>query len=226
MRCGLVVLTVALGFLTACSREHDPVEEQVVRPNMIMDFGFLYAKNCAGCHGKDGKGGVAIALADPVYLAIADDATIQRVTANGIHGTSMPAFAQHAGGMLTDDQINVVAKGIRAQWAKPGAVSGDPPPYEPKTPGDAKRGAAVYDMYCASCHGAGGRGGSKASSIVDPAYLSMVSDQNLRTTVIAGRPEMGAPDWRGNMAGKPMSPEEVSDVVAWLASQRPQGGSR
>jgi hypothetical protein len=54
----------------------------------------------------------------------------------------------------------------------------------------------------------------------------MVSDQNLRTTVIAGRPEMGAPDWRGNVAGKPMSPEDVSDVVAWLVSQRPQGGSR
>jgi cytochrome c oxidase cbb3-type subunit 3 len=223
---GVVLLTVAFAFLTACSRDHDPIEEQVVRPNMIMDFGFLYAKNCAGCHGKDGKGGVAIALADPVYLAIADDAIIQRVTANGIHGTSMPAFAQHAGGMLTDDQVSVIAKGIRAQWAKPDAVHGDPPPYEAKTPGDAKRGEAVYEMYCSSCHGAGGRGGSKGSSIVDPAYLSMVSDQNLRTTVIAGRPEIGAPDWRGNLAGKAMSPEDVSDVVAWLASQRPQGGSR
>jgi cytochrome c oxidase cbb3-type subunit 3 len=44
--------------------------------------------------------------------------------------------------------------------------------------------------------------------------------------VIAGRPDMGAPDWRGNAAGKAMSPEDVSDVVAWLAAQRPQGGSR
>ncbi len=61
-RSGVVLLAVALAFLTACSRDRDPVEEAVVRPNMIMDFGFLYAKNCAGCHGKDGKGGVAIAL--------------------------------------------------------------------------------------------------------------------------------------------------------------------
>ena len=134
----------------------------------------------------------------------------------------MPAFAQRAGGMLTDDQINVVAKGIRAHWAKPDArAAAIPRPTNRKTPGDAKRGAAVYDMYCSSCHGADGRGGSKASSIVDPAYLSLVSDQNLRTTVIAGRPEMGAPDWRGNVPGKPMSPEDVSDVVAWLAAQRP-----
>lgn len=226
----MALFTVALGFLTACSRDRDPVEEPVVRPNMILDFAYLYSMNCAGCHGKDGKGGVAIALADPVYLAIAGDDAIQRITANGVHGTLMPAFAQSAGGSLTDAQIGVIVRGIRT-WSKPDAVHDTPPPYVAANPGNAKLGAEVYNTYCASCHGAGGRGGSKASSIVDPAYLSMVSDQNLRTTVIAGRPEMGAPDWRGDVQGKPMSPEEVSDVVAWLASQRQpsqqaQGGSR
>ena len=30
----------------------------------------------------------------------------------------------------------------------------------------------------------------------------------------------GAPDWRGYVPGRPMSDQEVSDVVAWLASQR------
>ena len=55
----------------------------------------LYGQNCAGCHGEDGKGGAAIALADPVYLAIADDAILRRATAGGIPGTSMPAFAQN-----------------------------------------------------------------------------------------------------------------------------------
>jgi cytochrome c oxidase cbb3-type subunit 3 len=49
-----------------------------------------------------------------------------------------------------------------------------------------------------------------------------VSDQGLRTIVITGRPELGAPDWRGNAPGKPMSDQEVTDVVAWLASQRAQ----
>jgi hypothetical protein len=40
--------------------------------------------------------------------------------------------------------------------------------------------------------------------------------------VIAGRPELGAPDWRGNIPGKPMSEQEIGDVVAWLESQRVQ----
>jgi len=37
-----------------------------------------------------------------------------------------------------------------------------------------------------------------------------------------GRPEFGAPDWRGNVRGKPMSDQEVTDVVTWLASRRVQ----
>jgi hypothetical protein len=49
-----------------------------------------------------------------------------------------------------------------------------------------------------------------------------VSDQQLRTIVIAGRPELGAPDWRGDVEGRPMSAQEITDVVAWLSSQRPQ----
>ncbi|MGD0301858.1 MAG: cytochrome c, partial [Bryobacteraceae bacterium] len=76
--------------------------------------------------------------------------------------------------------------------------------------------------YCSSCHGADGRGSKRASSIVNASYLALVSDQNLRTTVIVGKPELGAPDWRGDLPDRPMSPEDVSDVVAWLSAQRPQ----
>ena len=198
-------------------------DSQPIPPTKVLDFSFLYAKNCAGCHGPDGKGGAAIGLGDAVYLAIADDAAIRRVTANGVPGTAMPAFAQHSGGMLTGEQINVIIAGIRARWAKPDALrDAHPPPYAAQRPGDPKHGSAVYNVYCSSCHGADGRGGKRASSIVDGSYLGLVSDQNLRTNVIVGRPEMGAPDWRGDLPGKPMSSEDVSDVVAWLAAQRPQ----
>jgi cytochrome c oxidase cbb3-type subunit III len=215
------ILAVALLATMACGRR-PPVDSAVLPPSGIMDFNLLYARNCAGCHGANGKGSAAIGLSDPVYLAIADDATIRRVTANGVPGTTMPAFAQHSGGMLTDDQVQAIIGGIRTHWAKPDALRGtNAPPYQAQGPGDPKRGADVYGIYCSSCHGAEGRGG-RASSIVDGAYLELVSDQNLRTTVIVGRPELGAPDWRGNLPGKPMSPNDVSDVVAWLSAQRPQ----
>ena len=230
-----IFLAAALAVTTAC-KDRKPVDPEVIAPNKITDFSVLYARNCAGCHGADGKGGAAIALGDPVYLAIADDSAIRRVTAAGVTGTSMPAFAQHSGGMLTDDQIDVILRGIRNRWAKPDALRGsDAPPYAAQNPGDPKRGASAYGVYCSSCHGADGHGGKRGSSIVDGSFLALVSDQYLRTIVIAGRPELGDPDWRGDVPGKPMSPDDVSDVVAWLAAQRPQpfsnalqlrGGSR
>jgi cytochrome c oxidase cbb3-type subunit III len=190
-------------------------------PSEIADFNVLYGQNCAGCHGAEGKGGAAIALDDPVYLAIADDAVVRGAAAKGIPGTSMPAFAQSAGGMLTEKQIEVIVSGIRERWVKPDILAGaNPPPYSSSESGDASRGSLIYVQYCSSCHGAGGRGGQKASSIVDGSFLALLDDQELRTIVIVGRPELGAPDWRDDVPGKPMSPQDVSDVVAWLASQR------
>jgi mono/diheme cytochrome c family protein len=211
---------------SACGPHEAPgqaaANSEPIAPAKILDFTLLYGRNCAGCHGENGNGGAAIGLADPVYLAIADDAAIARVTADGVPGTAMPAFAQRSGGMLTDDQISAIVRGIRSQWAKPDALRGaQPPPYAASQMGDTQRGAAVYGMFCSSCHGADGTGGVRAGSIVNVAYLNLVSDQGLRTTVIAGRPDLGAPDWRGNLSGRPMSPQDVSDVVAWLAAQRP-----
>ena len=133
----------------------------------------------------------------------------------------MPAFAESAGGLLTDKQIDVIVEQIRSRWGKPGILDGaNPPAYAAKSAGDPERGQAAYKTYCESCHGSDGRGGPKGSAITDDSFLALVSDQGLRTIVIAGRPELGAPDWRGNVRGKPMSDQEVTDVVAWLASRR------
>lgn len=221
----LLVLAIFTGLLcAACS--HSPgrpvAGSEVIPPDQIMGFDRLYARNCAGCHGPSGKGGAAIPLSDPVFLAIADDAAIRRTAANGVPGTPMPAFAQSAGGMLTDQQIDAIVGGIRS-WAQPDLLRGEIlPPYTTRVPGERRHGAVVYATYCSACHGPDGRGGNKASSIVNDSYLALISDQDLRTVVIVGRPELGAPDWRNNVPGKPMSPQEVTDVVAWLAGQRPR----
>jgi mono/diheme cytochrome c family protein len=211
--------------LSGCGAPHgQPTKDsEVLAPNEVLEFGTLYAQNCAGCHGAEGRGGAAIALADPVYLAIADDAVIRKVIANGVRGTSMPAFAESAGGMLTDKQIDVITSEMRSRWSRQGILNGvNPPSYAPKSTGDAQRGEVAYKTYCESCHGPGGRGGPKGSAIADDSFLALVSDQGLRTIVITGRPELGAPDWRGNVSGKPMSDQEVTDVVAWLGSRRTQ----
>jgi cytochrome c oxidase cbb3-type subunit III len=218
----LAILAVAVCVACSSSSGRPAQDSAAIPPDQIVNFGVLYAQNCAGCHGVEGSGGAAMSLANPTFLAIADDNVIRRIAANGVPGTPMPAFAQSAGGMLTDKQIDALVRGIRS-WAKPDGLGGSTaPPYAAQSPGDAQRGADAYRTYCSSCHGADGRGGSKASSIVDGSYLALVSDQQLRTIVIAGRPELDAPDWRGDIEGRPMSPQDITDVVAWLSSQRPK----
>ena len=217
--------TLGLMLFSGCGSPHGQPRQGAdsPAPNEVLDFRTLYSENCAGCHGAEGRGGAAIALADPVYLAIADDAAIRKVIANGVRGTAMPAFAESASGMLNDKQIDVIKNEIRSRWSQRGILdAANAPSYAPKSAGDAQRGEVAYKTYCESCHGPGGHGGQKGSSIADDSFLALVSDQGLRTIVIAGRPELGAPDWRGNVSGKPMSEQEVTDVVAWLGSRRSQ----
>jgi cytochrome c oxidase cbb3-type subunit III len=219
------VIFLSFILLSACSNPHgQPANDsEPVAPNQLLEFGTLYAQNCAGCHGAEGRGGASIALANPVYLAIVDEAAMRKVIADGVHGTSMPAFAQAAGGMLTEQQIDVIANGILSLKGQKDVLGGaNPPSYVAKSAGDAKRGELVYGSFCSSCHGPDGKGTPKGSAITNDSFLALVSDQGLRTIVITGRPELGAPDWRGNIPGKPMTDQEITDVVAWLASRRVQ----
>jgi len=223
-RLGRAALILAGAFAAGCERmPGKPGPGSVeIRPDKIRDFALLYSENCAACHGRNGQGsGAAIGLANPVYLAIADDAVLSRTTAQGVARSLMPAFARSAGGELTDEQVAILVAGIRA-WARPDALGGATPPPYAGPAGDPTRGAAVFASVCASCHGAGGAGGPKAGSLVDGSFLGLVSDQALRTTVIAGRPDLGHPDWRGEASSTPLTDQQVSDVVAWLASQRPE----
>ena len=220
----LLLLGMAMA-LAGCERGRAPGQPsekgEVADPRVVVDFATLYASNCAGCHGVQGEGGASIGLASRGYLAIAPDAAIREAISRGRPRTAMPAFARSAGGLLSDAQVDALVKGIRA-WA-PAELTADPdaPPYLATSRGNPSRGERVFREQCGSCHGPDGRGKGGTGSIVDGAFLDLVTDQSLRTTIIAGREDLGSPGWRG-VIGKPLTAEGVSDTVAWLAAQRQQ----
>jgi cytochrome c oxidase cbb3-type subunit 3/ubiquinol-cytochrome c reductase cytochrome c subunit len=200
----------------------------VSRPEEVLDFPTLYKANCAACHGENGRDGAAISLANPVYLVVAGEDNLRQITGNGVSGKLMPPFARSAGGMLTDQQIGVLAHGMMQQWSRPGLLAGvSIPQYRSTLVGDSARGQQAFGIFCARCHGAAGEGSTgdaksktgKIGSIVDGAYLALISDQGLRSIVIAGRPDEGMPDWRTD-AAQPMTDQQITDVIAWLASKR------
>ena len=239
---------VALSLLMGCKGRlpGQPTEAERWRaPADVADFNQLYSQNCAGCHGVGGTLGAARSLNDPLYQSFVTDDALRQVISQGRAGTNMPAFSQQAGGSLTDRQIELLISGMQAQWSRPDDLKGvEIPPYSASGTAssnhtatadanagsanasraeDILRGPGVFQTYCARCHGPNGAGGS-AGSIIDPNFLNLVSDQGLRTTVVAGRSDLGKPDWRSDLPGQPMSPQEIDAVVAWLASLRQTAG--
>jgi mono/diheme cytochrome c family protein len=190
-------------------------EQPVVRPDQIVSFDRLYGENCSACHGSNGQGGPALDLNNPALQQLLDDETLRHAIHDGVAGTLMPAFGESAGGMLTDAQVDALMKGIRARWATAGTVRPSQMPTEMTTlTGNAARGQEIYQTDCSSCH----RGARQ--QVTDPTYLALVSDPALRTILIAGRPDVGHPGWQTVAQGHAASDQELTDVVAYLASLR------
>jgi len=108
----------------------------------------IFAANCAGCHGADGRGGEHapnIATAPEVqHLA---DRDLAGIIHNGISGAGMPAFSS-----LKPQQITDVVAWLRILQGRGDIV---------KLPGDPNRGEALFygKARCSECHMVNGKGG-------------------------------------------------------------------
>lgn len=228
-------LAFCAAMMTCAGCSHTPGYPQpgadVSPPDTQLNFQALYKQNCAGCHGENGRDGAALRLNNPAYLAIAGAENIRVATAHGVRDTLMPGFARSAGGMLTDQQIDALVQGMLGTWARRSEFAAvNLPPYSSSSPANPADGQKAYTLACARCHGADGQGvnnpsqkGTSPHSIVDPSYLALVNDQSLRSLVIAGHPQKETPDWRSYIAGyvaRPLSAQEISDIVAWIAGHR------
>ena len=201
---------------TGCHRRMGEPNEQdeVMRPENVVSFVRLYNQNCSACHGENGSGGPALDLSNPTYQALVDDTSLRRWITSGMPGTEMPAFGESAGGFLTSQQIDALIIGMRLRWAPKNSSETNMPSYLGKIEGNPDHGGAIFQGNCVSCHEQG------KQKITDSSYLALVSDQSLRTIVIAGRPDLGQPDWRQVNATQPLTDQDVSDVVAYLHSLR------
>jgi mono/diheme cytochrome c family protein len=207
-----ILLLVTLG----CERKIGPPndQEELMRPENVASFDRLYKQNCSSCHGESGSGGPALDLANPKYQALVDDASLKRWITSGMPGTQMPAFGEAAGGFLTSQQVDVLVAGMRARSDHKEQGAADMTPYSSSTVGNVEHGQDIFRLSCSSCHQQG------QQKITDASYLALVSDQSLRTIVIAGRPDLGHPDWKQVRPGQPLTDQDVSDVIAYLHSLR------
>lgn len=116
----------------------------------------LYRLNCGVCHGMEGKSGRGARLAVRDHRHGNSDAALFRVIQNGVPGTEMPGL------WMDEDSIWKILLHVRTFEVDAGEACAP-------SPGDAKRGAALYrDKACQACHmtfGEGGRLGPDLSHV-------------------------------------------------------------
>jgi len=209
--------------------------QRPVPAEQSLSFEVIYARNCAGCHGANGRLGPAPPLNDPLFVAIVPDNVLRSVIRDGRPGTLMPAFAQEKGGTLTAAQVQSLAGGIKSRWRPARSASGDLPPYSVPTKAKQsnstvaiQRRAAAFARACAVCHGTKGQGDS-AGAISDPAFLALISNQALRRVIITGRPDLGMPNYAQSDGRrddfKPLTSAEIDDLVAFMRHAGKQGAA-
>jgi cytochrome c oxidase cbb3-type subunit III len=108
----------------------------------------IFASNCAGCHGADGRGGEhAPNIATAPEVQRLQDRDLAGILTHGIAGAGMPAFPS-----LKPQEIAEVVAYLRVLQGRGDVV---------KLPGDPHRGETLFfgKAQCSECHMVNGRGG-------------------------------------------------------------------
>lgn len=126
--------------------------------------------------------------------------------------------------------VSILATGLFACGGSSGGGSVQMAAFNPgRTPVELQRGAVLYGSYCASCHGALGKGQGLGPPLLDTLFLpERISDAQMTSAVLLGSPQR---HW--NYGAMPpvtrVEPAEVPLVVAyvrWLQSGYHAGGTR
>ena len=121
----------------------------------------VFVRNCAGCHGREGRGDgpAAVALVPaPRNLSTArfSDRRLSESLWNGVRGSSMPAWND----LATGDHRGLVAY--------LGTIASSEPPPELKAE-ERATARTLFAQQCAVCHGPEGRGDGPSSAILAPS---------------------------------------------------------
>lgn len=168
----------------------------------------LYARFCALCHGESGEGYAAdnaTRLAGQELLRTATDELLRTAIARGRLDTAMAAYGREHGGPLEPAQIDALVAFLRTwQLGPPIEVGGA------SVGGDPERGARLWSVRCAGCHGTLGEGAS-AQSLSAATFLSTASDGFLRYAIVHGREGTPMPAF-----GDELEAAQIEDLVAFL----------
>jgi cytochrome c oxidase cbb3-type subunit I/II len=173
----------------------------------------VFAANCAGCHGVDGRGRTEGGLTlRPVAFDLADfripPKQVWRALVQGIPGTAMPAWND-----LPNSQLRAVAGYVLALAKAPPLRASDAWASEQTL---QVAGQRVFETHCARCHGAtGAADGPDADKYQRPPanfHQMLVSYAGASFVIRNGVPGSGMPAW------PLLTPAEIQAVTVYVRS--------
>lgn len=177
------------------------IEEIAADPRSAALGHRLYLDNCAACHGSEARGNQALGapdLADLDWLYGGDSAALLASISDGRRGV-MPPW----GSALGRDGVNEVASYVLS-------LSGVNAPQDWVAAGKPR-----FEMMCASCHGADGRGNPAlgAPNLTDNVWLYGGDFSSVAASIREGRSGV-MPAWRSRL-----SEDEMRAIAAWVVAQ-------
>ncbi len=178
----------------------------------------LYDRNCASCHGVNGKGGIGVPLALPSFQASVSDEYLRKTIRYGRPGRVMPSFSS-----LSKEEIEAIVGHVRS-WNPARRVSFSDKPVK----GDPVRGKKLFAQYCAACHGANGEGSKgtgvtfsrprdlpiMAPALHNPGFLTAATDSMIKATLMNGRE--GTP--MVSFLKQGLKEKDINDIVRYVRS--------
>jgi cytochrome c oxidase cbb3-type subunit 2/cytochrome c oxidase cbb3-type subunit I/II len=156
----------------------------------------VFARNCTGCHGKEGRGDgpawVAL-LPRPRDLTTArfSDEALSEVLWKGVRGSSM-----HGWHDLPSNDLRGLVAFVRSlgDSGEATALAGS----------EKEQAQGLFTKNCAACHGASGEGNTQSASSMAPAptrfTLVRPSQQHAEWVLTDGVPGTVMPAWRGKLS--------------------------
>ncbi len=170
--------------------------------------GQLYDLYCTVCHGKDGKGDVAVALNQEGLLNRADDRFLMATILNGRANTGMPGWS-----FLEDEKlVDLLAYISSWRTGRPSTGIIDLPE------ADLEQGALRFHFLCSRCHGEFGEG-ETGPAIINKDFLDAAGNRLLYETIALGRSHTAMFGWSTDVYNQErLERQDISNIIGYMRS--------
>jgi mono/diheme cytochrome c family protein len=167
----------------------------------------IYGRDCLGCHGREGTGGIGPSITSPDFLQVVSDRYLYNAITQGRPSTAMPAWrdssAEDIGSVIA--YLRSLQRGPN-KWLKPLAMPA----------GNWETGAVHYGVSCRACHGEKGAGGV-GPQLTNSVFLADATDEMLFYWISNGRETTAMKGFSREAQGPTsLTPEQIVDIIAYL----------